>query len=72
MPRALLVAALLLSAAACARATSGEETKAATNRAAPNQATPDRLMARSPEQRERVDMNATRITCKEPTPSIPC
>ncbi len=78
MPRALLIAALLIAPAACARPES-EETKAATSRADPKvepgqAAEPNRLMPRSPEKRERVDMNGAqgRITCKEPTPSVPC
>ena len=72
MPRALLLAALLLAPVACARPAPTGETSA--NRAEPKAGAtdPGRLMARTPEQRERVDMNASRITCKEPTPSIPC
>jgi len=82
MPRALLLAALLiapllLGVGACARPES-EETKAATSRADPKlepaERQPDRLMARSPERRERAEMNGAegRIACTEPTPSIPC
>lgn len=76
MPRALFLAALLLGAAGCARPEPSEETRAATSRAQLKQegprVEPDRLMPRSPERRERVDANAGRIACKEPTPSIPC